>query len=71
MILKFSEAFLLNWAVKIPTQKERSAEDWQRWLYDVTKQASAEQGHELPTYDEFRDNGWFKLEPPEGVCDAC
>ena len=45
----------------------RSAEDWQRWLYDVTKQASAEQGHELPTYDEFRDNGWFKLEPPEGA----
>ena len=45
----------------------RNAEDWQRWLYDVTKQASAEQGHELPTYDEFRDNGWFKLEPPEGA----
>jgi len=39
----------------------RSAEDWQRWLYDVTKQASAEQGHELPSYDAFRKDGWFKL----------
>ena len=43
----------------------RSAEDWQRWLYDVTKQASAEKGHELPSYDAFRKDGWFKLPPPE------
>jgi biotin/methionine sulfoxide reductase len=43
----------------------RTAEDWQRWLYDMTKQAAAEQGHELPSYDAFRQDGWFKLEPPE------
>jgi biotin/methionine sulfoxide reductase len=43
----------------------RSAEDWQRWLYDVTKQGSAEHGHELPSYDTFRRDGWFKLASPE------
>jgi biotin/methionine sulfoxide reductase len=43
----------------------RTAEDWQRWLYDMTKQAAAQQGHELPSYDAFRQDGWFKLEPPE------
>ena len=43
----------------------RSAEDWQRWMYDVTKQASAQKGHELPSYDVFREEGWFKLAQPE------
>ncbi len=45
----------------------RTAEDWQRWLYDMTKQAAAQQGHELPSYDAFRQDGWFKLEPPENA----
>ena len=43
----------------------RSAEGWQRWLYDATKQASDRQGYHLPDYDVFRQGGWFKLEPPE------
>ncbi len=45
----------------------RSAEDWQRWLYDVTKQASAREGQELPSYDAFLKEGWFKLSPPENA----
>ena len=43
----------------------RTAEDWQRWLYDMTKQAAAETGHELPAYDAFRHQGWFKLPVPD------
>ena len=45
--------------------EDRDAESWQRWLYDVTKQAAAESGTLLPSYESFRAAGWFKLDPPD------
>lgn len=47
--------------------EDRDAEAWQRWLYDVSKQAAAETGVELPSYDAFRDAGWFKLDAPDSA----
>ena len=43
----------------------RDEEDWQRWLYEVTKQTAAKEGHELPSYDAFRAKGWFMLPTPK------
>lgn len=39
----------------------RTAEEWQRWLYDVSRQRLAESGLELPSYSVFRTAGWHKL----------
>ena len=40
----------------------RDACAWQRWMYDVTRQSMSEFGHELPSYDAFRERGWFKID---------
>jgi len=40
----------------------RDAAEWQRWLYDVTRQSMAAHGYELPSYDAFLDRGWFKID---------
>ena len=40
----------------------RDAAEWQRWLYDVTRQSMAAHGHELPSYEAFLDKGWFKID---------
>lgn len=43
----------------------RSPEDWQRWLYDVSRQSAARHGVELPSWDNFQRDGWFKVPAPE------
>ncbi len=43
----------------------RDAAKWQRWLYDVSRQAAAEVQFELPALDQLRKDGWHKIEPPE------
>ena len=43
----------------------RTAEDWQRWLYEVSQQRLSESGLELPSYDQFRAAGWHKLPLPD------
>ena len=42
----------------------RSAEDWQRWIYGQTIARCADAGIEIPGYDQFREQGWFKFEDP-------
>jgi len=39
----------------------RTAEEWQRWLYDVSRQRLAAREFELPAYDDFRQEGWHRL----------
>ena len=39
----------------------RSDEDWQRHLYDQTRQQMADDGFDLPEYEEFRQKKWFEL----------
>ena len=44
----------------------RSEESWQRWIYEQTRQDAAEAGMDLPDYEQFRADGWFKVDaPPE------
>jgi biotin/methionine sulfoxide reductase len=42
----------------------RSAEEWQQWLYDRSRQAYAEKAIELPTLDELRAKGWHEVPRP-------
>ncbi|MGB2097475.1 MAG: molybdopterin-dependent oxidoreductase, partial [Candidatus Puniceispirillales bacterium] len=39
----------------------RSAEEWQRWLYDMSRQSLSRYGKTMPDYDDFRKQGWFVL----------
>ena len=42
----------------------RSQEQWQRWIYDQTRQRAANIKIDIPDYAQFRKEGWFKLETP-------
>ena len=43
----------------------RTPEDWQRWMWDVSRQQAAEQGIELPDWECFRRKGWVKVPAPD------
>lgn len=43
----------------------RSAEDWQRWLYDLGRQQVARAGAELPGWEQLQADGWARIAPPE------
>ncbi|MDX1821000.1 MAG: molybdopterin guanine dinucleotide-containing S/N-oxide reductase [Paracoccaceae bacterium] len=42
----------------------RSPEEWVRWLYDVSRQAVARGGVELPGFDDLQRQGWVKVPDP-------
>ncbi len=42
----------------------RSDESWQRWIYGQTREYAAEAGIHLPDYEQFRMDGWFKVDAP-------
>jgi biotin/methionine sulfoxide reductase len=44
--------------------KNRSELDWQRKIYDETRDKSAKLGVEIPEYDQLLEDGWFKVDPP-------
>jgi len=43
----------------------RSPEEWQRWIWDISRQQAAEQGVELPDWEHFQRDGWIKIPAPE------
>ena len=43
----------------------RDVDDWLRHLYDVTRQRASERAVEMPSFDEFRARGVFRLADPE------
>jgi biotin/methionine sulfoxide reductase len=43
----------------------RSVADWQRWLWDISRQQVAQVGLTLPDWDSFQQAGWLKLPTPE------
>ena len=45
--------------------EERDVDDWLRHLYDVTRQRASERAVEMPSFDEFRARGVFRLADPE------
>ena len=44
--------------------ENRSEIDWQRKIYDETRDKTAKLGVEIPEYEQFLEEGWFKVDPP-------
>jgi biotin/methionine sulfoxide reductase len=42
----------------------RSPEEWQRWIWDISRQRAAEHGVELPDWENFQRDGWTKVPVP-------
>lgn len=42
----------------------RDEADWLEWIYQKTADNAEAKGFTLPDYDEFKDKGWFRPEPP-------
>ena len=42
----------------------RSAQEWQRWLWDVSRQQAAQVDVELPDWDSFQRDGWIRIPTP-------
>ena len=45
--------------------EDRDVDDWLRHLYDVTRQRASERAVEMPSFDEFRARGVFRMPDPE------
>ena len=45
--------------------EDRDVDEWLRHLYDVTRQRASERAVEMPSFDEFRARGVFKVPDPE------
>ena len=43
----------------------RTPEEWQRWIWDVSRQQAAKAGVELPDWERFRRDGWIKVAAPD------
>lgn len=43
----------------------RDAEEWQRWIYDLSKQAAAEAEVVLPALEQLREDGWVRVDAPD------
>ena len=41
--------------------EKKSPEEWQKWMYDISRQSAAKEGVELPSWDNFIKAGWFKV----------
>ena len=42
----------------------RSPEEWQRWIWDISRQQAAEQGVVLPGWETFQRDGWTMVPVP-------
>ena len=43
----------------------RSQADWLKWMYAKTRQRMLARNVELPEFDEFRERGWHRVDPPD------
>lgn len=43
----------------------RSPEEWLHWLYEVSRQQAARAGVDMPGWDTFRAQGWFRVPAPD------
>lgn len=43
----------------------RTPEEWQRWIWDVSRQQAARTWLELPDWESFRRAGWIKIPAPD------
>lgn len=45
--------------------EDRSAREWQRWLYDLSRQQAARAGVEMPGWEQFQNDGWVRIPAPD------
>ena len=45
--------------------ENRSPEEWQRWLYDISRQSAAREGVSLPDWESFQREGIFRVPDPD------
>ncbi|MFK7754948.1 MAG: molybdopterin-dependent oxidoreductase [Sedimentitalea sp.] len=43
----------------------RTPENWLRWLWDTSRQRAAADGFDLPDWDTFQKDGWYRLPNPQ------
>jgi len=43
----------------------RDEGEWLKWIYQSTRESAAQQGIQMPGYEDLKRDGWFKPEPPE------
>ena len=43
----------------------RSPAEWQRWIYDISRQQAARAGVTLPKWEVFQREGWIKIPAPD------
>tara|TARA_R110002072_G_scaffold1017_1_gene8433 strand:+ start:325 stop:2664 length:2340 start_codon:yes stop_codon:yes gene_type:complete len=51
----------LEMGVEAAFTEGRSPEEWQRWLYDISRQSAAREGVSLPDWDSFQRDGVFRV----------
>ena len=42
----------------------RSEEEWQKWIYEQTSERAAAANIDVPSYEKFREERWFKIKDP-------
>jgi biotin/methionine sulfoxide reductase len=42
----------------------RSEEDWQKWIYNQTYERATAVNIDVPSYEKFREERWFKIKDP-------
>ena len=45
--------------------ENRTSEDWLRWIWNVSRQQAAEQGLELPDWQNLQKQGWIRIPAPD------
>ena len=43
----------------------KSSEEWQNWMYNRARQSAAKENVELPSWEDFKKAGWFKVPDAE------
>ena len=44
--------------------ESRNQEEWQQWIYKQTSERAEAANINIPSYEKFRDDGWFKINEP-------
>ena len=45
--------------------ESRTLQEWQRWIWEVSRQQAAKEGIELPDWERIQRDGWVKVPVPE------
>ena len=43
----------------------RAADEWIRWIWDVSRQRASQQDIEFPDWDDFQKKGWVRIPAPD------